>query len=105
MEKRLKLSNKLHSLFDVDVNNIYFAQETTNNMVYPCIRYDLSDRESDFADDDRYINRSVYDVTYITRKPSDTERIIKKLESIRYTRYVRTYVNDGLYHLIYTITL
>lgn len=103
MDKRLKISAKLHEISGI--KNVYFAPETKGNMEYPCIRYDLSDRNADFADDDRYIKRSVYNVTYITRNPSDAISVCDKIESYRYTNYVRTYVNDGLYHFLYTITI
>ena len=103
MDKRLKISDILHKIDGVD--NIYFAPKTKNNMTYPCIRYDLSDRNSDNADDDKYIKRSVYNIIYITRKPSDAIKIIDQLESIRFCNFVRSYVNDGLYHYVYTITI
>lgn len=103
MDKRLKVSARLHDISGV--KNVYFAPETKGNMEYPCIRYDLADRNADFADNDRYIERSVYNVTYITRKPSDAIEVCKKLESYKYTNFTRSYVNDGLYHYLYTITI
>ena len=105
MDKRLKISELLHKIEGVKSENIYFAPETKNNMTYPCIRYDLADRNADYADNDKYIKRSVYNVIYITRKPSDAINVCNQIESIRGSEFVRTYVNDGLYHYVYTITI
>lgn len=103
MDKRLKLSEELHKI--PGVKNIYFAPETKNNMTYPCIRYDLSNRLSLNADDKKYIQHSAYNVTYITRNPTDAIDVCNALESFTYSEFVRDYVNDGLYHYVYTITI
>lgn len=103
MDKRLKLSSMIKEA--TGVNRVYFAPETKNNMTYPCIRYELSDRNAVRADNDRYLKYSIYTITYITRSPSDSIKICDGLESLRYSEFVRTYVNDGLYHYVYSITL
>jgi hypothetical protein len=95
----------LHGIEGVDDDHIYFAPEKKNNMEYPCIRYDLSDRNADNADDDKYIKRSVYNITYITRKPSEAIKVCNQLENLRFCNFVRPYVTDGLYHYVYTITI
>lgn len=103
MDRRLQLSNKLHEI--PGVSRIYFAPETKGNMQYPCIRYDLSNRLSLNADNKKYIQHSAYNVTYITRNPTDAIPICNALESFTYSEFVRTYVNDGLYHYLYTIII
>lgn len=103
MDKRLKLRQKL--IDATGITQLYFAPETKNNMSYPCIRYELDDRLNENADDDKYIQHSAYNVTYITRKPTDAIQVCKDLETIRYSQFVRSYVNDGLYHYLYTIII
>ena len=103
MDHRLEMSNLLKQ--KTDVENIYFAPVVKNNMIYPCIRYELSNRLSSNADDAKYIQHSAYTVMYITRNPSDSIPVCAALESIRYSEFVRVYVNDGLYHYVYTITI
>ena len=102
MDKRLTLSKKLKTL---GVHNVYFAPSVNNHMDYPCIRYEHSDRNAIYADDKRYIKTSSYTVTYITRNPDEAAAICEKLEDFKFSRYDRTYVTDGLYHYVYTITL
>lgn len=102
MDKRLILSQKLKTL---GVPNVYFAPSVNKNMEYPCIRYEHSDRIAIFADNKRYIKTSSYTVTYITRNPDDAASICEKLEDLGFSRYDRTYVADGLYHYVYTLTL
>lgn len=103
MDKRLKLHNAL--IEKTGLSNVYFALETKGKMEYPCIRYDHSKRLADYADDKKYIQHSSYDVTYITRQPTKAIDICNALETFTYSEHVRTYVNDGLYHYLYTITI
>ena len=104
MDRRLKLSDMLHEKLPW-INYFYFAPETKSNMSYPCIRYDLADRLALNADDKKYIKHSAYNVTYITRKPSDAIPVCNALEDFTYSEFVRDYCNDGLYHYLYTIII
>ncbi len=84
MDKRLKLSEILNSI--KGVKKVYFDPPTNTKMEYPCIRYELSDRNANFADDDRYIKNSEYVVIFITRSPSQATEVCNQLESIKYCR-------------------
>ena len=107
MDRRLKLDSILREA--PGNNKVYFAEETKNNMQYPCIRYSLSGRNYLHADNKKYAKFSVYTATYITRKPSDSIQIIDYLENLPATKAIavfdRPYVQDGLYHYVFTITL
>ena len=85
------------------VERLYFAPEINTGMQYPCIRYDHVDKEYSYADNLKYQRFSEYSVTYITTNPSDSIPVCEGLESIPYSTANRTYVNDGLYHFVYTI--
>lgn len=102
MDKRQKMSKMLKSL---GVPNVYFAPSTNTKIDYPCIRYDHADREAIYANNERYIKTSSYTVTYITRRPDEAAGICEKLEAFKYSRFDRTYVTDGLYHYVYTLTI
>lgn len=103
MDKRLKLDQILKQI--PNIKNVYFATETKSNMKYPCIRYELSRRNYINADDTKYITFSNYTVFYITRNPSDSIPVIKYMEDLPRCVFDRSYVNDGLYHYIFSISL
>lgn len=101
MDRRLKVDAMLKTIDGVD--NVYFAPSTNTRMTYPCIRYELSNREGIFADNQHYISNSEYTLTYITRRPSESIDVIAQIEAFKFTTFERTYVTDGLYHYVYRL--
>ena len=107
MDRRQRVSEIISGLGDF--GPLYFNQPTNNKMSYPCIRYEFQDRPVTNADNKRYIEHSSYTVTYITRTPSDVGKFCKAIEHIDlysvYVSFDRTYIADGLHHVVYTITI
>ena len=103
MEKRLILDEILRKAPNTE--QVYFATENQSNMTYPCIRYELSRRNYVSANDKKYLKFSNYTVFYVTRSPSDSIPVIEYLESLNYCVFDRTYVTDGLYHYVFSISL
>ena len=103
MDRRQKLSKALKEV--TGLSKIYYAPETNTNMEYPCIRYELTDRVFENANNKKYIGNTVYTVIYISRKPDTNSVICDAIESLDYTQFERCYVANGLYHYVYTITI
>lgn len=82
--------------------NCYFNPPADFEMCYPCMVYQLSRIDSQYADNKRYLNHIGYTVTIIT-EDTDSELVQKMLESDLEGRFDRSYVVDGLYHFVFTV--
>ena len=103
MDRHLKLSQALKEA--TGINNLYFAPNTNTKMSYPCIRYELANRPFVYANNKKYIGRTAYTVIYISTKPDSDSAVCEAIETLDYTLFDRSYVADGLYHYVYTITI
>lgn len=91
-----------HILEDLIGNkNVYFQPPESFKLKYPCIIYTKSDESYRHADNMKYYNRNVYDITVIDPDPDSC--IPKKVSELPYCRYNRFYVADNLNHNVYTI--
>lgn len=70
-------------------------------MKYPCIRYEKEDIDTEYADDTNYSMKDMYSVMLIGKDP-DTD-IPYKLLTLPLSSFDRRYVNDNLYHDVFTI--
>lgn len=95
---RLELSKILHEVLGSE--NVYFRQPS-EGMNYPCIKYDLADKETTFADNIPYIKAKRWTLIVIDENP-DSE-IPEKLEELPYCTFDRTYQSDGLNHWVYNL--
>lgn len=95
---RLELSKLLREILGSD--NVYFRQPSSN-MHYPCIKYDLVDKEIRFADDIVYMKSRRWTVIVIDEDP-DSE-IPERLETLPYCTFDRSYQSDGLNHFVYNL--
>lgn len=100
MKRKSELSQLLHTL--PLEGEIHFQPPENIKLKYPCIIYKF-DRYKDFyAGDGRHIVREAYTVTHIYKDPTQNLR-----EAIRllftYADFDRVFVNDNLYHDVYTI--
>ena len=94
---------ELHSIL-VDMfegGHVYFQPPTGIKMVYPAIRYSIKYRDSDYAGDRKYLNKTSYEIIVIDRKVSNP--VIDKILELPYTSYDRSYIADNLYHDVMTI--
>lgn len=94
MANRLKIDDILRELLGSD--NVYFQPPENFSMEYPCIVYELSRLEPDFADNKPYKIDTVYYVTCIYQDP-DSELPLK-LASLPMSVHQRKYRSDNLYH-------
>ncbi len=99
MDRRLELHNKFLAI--KAVKNAYFNPDSNVRMVYPCIRYERSGEQVEFASNGRFIARDRYLVTAIDRDPESS--IFRALEAFPYYSFNRFYTADGLAHFVCSI--
>lgn len=80
----------------------YFNPPTDFEMSYPCIRYNYTNDNDDFADNIHYRSSKKYTVTIID-EDEDSEIPNRLKEAFLYCSSDRNYVVDGLYHFVYTV--
>lgn len=99
MGKRLDLHEKFVAI--PGVAKVYFQPPTNTKMVYPCIRYSLSDIKSDHAGNLPYNLTHRYEVIVIDRNPDTTIQAAVGLMSK--SAFRRFYEADGLNHFVYEL--
>lgn len=79
----------------------YFEPPASIKMKYPCIRYNYSNDQDEFADNIHYRHFKRYTVTIIDRDPDS--KIPDRLRELPYCSSDRNYVVDGLSHFVFTL--
>ena len=101
--------SELQSLFesmmseyqDGTEQHVWFQPPSSVYLTYPCIIYNLSGKDSIYADDLKYLTSNKYTVTVIGYDP-DME-LLAELEELPYCSFDRQFSIDGLYHTTYTL--
>ena len=86
----------------LNVKHVYYQQPAPNMLQYPCVIYELDRRDIDHADDRVYRDMNRFTVTLIG-KDVDNDALYDKMLEIPYCESERRFVNDGLYHDVFTI--
>lgn len=81
--------------------NCYFSPPANLQMKYPCILYEHSNTDGDFADNQMYLKRKRYTVTVID--PDPDSRIAENLLDLPYCTSDRNFQSDNLNHFIFTL--
>lgn len=81
--------------------NVYFQPPADYKMTYPCIVYERSRIEADFADNLPYNFRDRYQVTVISKNP-DSE-LPKKIASLPMCAHDRHYTASNLHHDVFNL--
>ena len=81
--------------------HVYYQPPENIKMLYPCILYEKDRHDVRHADDNRYIDWPKYTATVIDRNPEG--RIPDKLLTLQYCSFDRRFINDNLYHDVFTI--
>lgn len=100
MNNRLSLHEELKSV--IGNNHVYFQPPDNIRMVYPCIVYSKLHVDTKYADNIAYHSMKSYEVTFITRDP-DNDYVEQMLSNFKYCRYDRQFINDNLYHDVFTL--
>lgn len=80
---------------------VWFQPPTSTKLTYPCLKYNVADKDVTKADNKLYKLMNQYELTYITRDPADPA--VDKLLELDYCDFDRTYIADNLYHSTFTI--
>lgn len=100
MKGRLKVHNKLLDV--LGSSNVYFQPPEASKIKYPAIIYNLSDYTHRQADNRNYVNSERYTVTYIHKDP-DSDLVSKMSDNFKMCRFDRRYVQNNLYHDVFSI--
>lgn len=92
---------QLQALFLTLCDNVYFQPPPTVKMKYPCIHYELSDRDSKFADNKPYANTKKYSVTVMDQDPDSA--IPDKIAVLPMCRFDRHFTAEGLNHNVFQL--
>lgn len=98
-QNRRELQKKLEDL--LGSKNVYFQPPENIKLKFPCIIYELSSIERDFADNIPFVGALRYSVMYVSR--SGTDEAFDKLSMMPYSWFERQYVTSNLYHQVFRI--
>lgn len=100
MGTRLELHNRLVSIMkSVDhslADHVYFQPPSNIRMKYPCIVYERSTGDTQFADNYPYIFKIRYQITVIDKNPDSP--IPAKVAQLPMCTMDRHFVSDNLHH-------
>lgn len=99
-DKRTELNDKLISV--LGSSNVYFEPPESVKLRYPCIVYERSAGDTNFADNMPYGFKTRYQVTLISKKADESAfaRLSMSFPSILYNRH---FVSDGLHHDVFSL--
>lgn len=101
-QKRLQLQDKLEEVTGLPESKVHFQPPANINLTYPCVVYEKTTGDSQYADDKMYRYHVLYDVTVIDYDPDSTIGH-SILESFMYCRHDRSYTSDNLHHDVYKL--
>lgn len=99
MDRRLSLQETLVNI--LGSNNVYFQPPETIKLQYPCIIYERSNIDKQYADNRAYVSMVRYSLTLITRSPESN--LVKAILELPYCTYDRYYAADTLNHDVFTL--
>lgn len=94
MAKRQQLQSELETL--LGSKNVYYQSPSSVNMGYPAIRYEKADIDTRYANNKKYINKTLYNITVIDRVPDNP--VIEKILELPFSSYDRSYTSNNLNH-------
>ena len=96
---RLQLQALLSGILEVKA--AYFQAPPADKMEYPCIIYDLDDRETLFADNNPYRHTKRYQVTVIDRNPDSL--IPDAVAALPLSSFSRRFTANSLHHEVFNL--
>lgn len=100
MGNRLELHNQLINI--ILNNNVYYQPPENFKMNYPCIIYNQEPGDVKRANNKVYKYTQKYNVTFIFNGSNDGV-ILNMLESFIHCELDNIFVNDNLYHYVFTL--
>ena len=100
MVNREELRDALRAILGNN-KDVYFQPPESIKLSYPCIIYELSDYNLIKASNVNHHLSVGYSITLITKLPDET--LSRKIIELPYCTFDREFINDGLYHYVFTI--
>lgn len=100
MASRIELDSELRSI--LGSNYVYFQPPESVKLHYPCIVYELNNKQSIPADNKKYLLNNRYSVILIEYDP-DSELCDILLKHFEMCSFDRKYTSDNLYHTSITL--
>nr|DAS36933.1 MAG TPA: tail completion protein [Caudoviricetes sp.] len=94
MGRRRELQEILEKI--LGSRSVYFQPPSSIRLTYPCIIYELQDRDTKYADNAPYRHIKCYAVTHISRDPDDPTP--DKIANLSGCDTDRMFQRDGLNH-------
>ena len=93
----------LHSLLVecLGAPHVYFQPPVDIEIVKPCIVYNHSYEDADYADNLLYRHSVRYEVTYISRRTD--EKVLERIRNLRYSSFNRFFVSDDINHHTFNV--
>ena len=100
MATRLELQSKLCDV--LGSNNVYYQPPENIKLSYPCIVYESSKKDLNYANDMVYSHTNSYTITIIYKEAdySLPDTILYEFSLIRHNR---AFKSDNLYHDVYNL--
>lgn len=99
MGDRIELQRLLESI--LESRNVYFQPPENYRLSYPCIIYKETPWKTVFADNKPYTWFTKYEITLIHEDPDNSVK--NDLRKIPQINVDQIFVNDNLYHYVYTL--
>lgn len=99
-DRRLKLSQSLHALFD-HPDNIYFDPPESKKLDFPAIVYTRSTVDTINADNRKYLIYDRYQITYIHKDKDD--ETVEKILNLPRCEHDQEFQQNDMYHDVFTI--
>lgn len=100
MKSRLDFHYELVRVFGKGVP-LYFQAPVNVIVKYPCVVYEFADESVRFADNQRYLEKTRYKVTVITKDPDSP--LFEKVKQLDYVDFSTSFVTDALHHRVYQV--
>lgn len=92
----------LGDVFKTIVPNVYFQPPETIKLSYPCVVYNLSSIDHQYADNKTYIGKRRYECTLITKDPDD-DRVDEIVNTFELCKFDRFFTANNLNHNVFVI--
>lgn len=99
MRNRTELHEMLCDL--LGSRHVYFQPPESVKIIYPAIVYSREGYDNDFANNDVYVTRRKYQITYISKNPDSD--VPDRLNRFKHSRFSRRFVSENLYHDVFDI--
>ena len=99
MGLRLNLQKILEDI--PGVKKVYFQPPDNTQMIYPCIVFEMSSADTQFADNKPYTYTKRYQVTVFDRNPDSL--IPDNIAMLPMCVFDRPFVSDGLHHWVFNL--